>query len=78
MNKEDNPEERRLNVKFSPAAYGELQAMAKRRGKTVSEAVRDALSLDLWLEDQMRAGYSLQLRNPKGETMIVARPTRRP
>lgn len=68
--------DQRLNVRFTPEAYTQLQEMARRRGKSVSETVRDALGLDQWIEDQLASGYSLQLKRGDGAVKTVARPGR--
>jgi|GEM_PF-1985776 len=68
------PADQRLNVRFTPEAYAQLQEMAMRRGLSVSETVRRALSFDLWFEDQLASGYSLQLKRGDGAVKTVARP----
>jgi hypothetical protein len=67
--------ERRLNVKFSPAAYAQLQAMAARRGKSISQTVREALGFDLWIEEQLAAGKTLLLED-RGQLRQVLVPRR--
>ena len=74
--KATEPEERRLNVKFSPEAYAQLQEMARRRGKSISETVRDALSTDLWIEEQMREGSKLLVERRDGKMYTVLVPRR--
>lgn len=68
------PADQRLNVRFTPEVYAQLQEMAICRGLSVSEAVRRALSFDLWFEDQLASGYSLQLKRRDGAVKTVARP----
>ena len=69
------PADQRLNVRFTPEAYAQLQEMAMRRGLSVSETVRRALSFDLWFEESAwLSGYSLQLRRGDGAVKTVARP----
>lgn len=68
------PADQRLNVRFTPEAYAQLQEMAVRRGLSVSETVRRSLSFDLWFEDQLASGYSLQLKREDGAVKTVARP----
>jgi len=40
---------RRVNVKFAPSAYATLERLARRRGKTMSEVLRDAIQMESWL-----------------------------
>ena len=66
--------DQRLNVRFTPEACAQLQERAMRRGLSVSETVRRAFSFDLWFEDQLANGYSLQLKHGDGAVKTVARP----
>lgn len=70
------PSEQRLNVRFTPEGYAQLQALARRGEKTVSETVRDALSLLGWLDDQMREGGQLLIKQKDGQMLVVAKPRR--
>lgn len=40
------PSSRRFNVKFSPKAYETLERLAERKQTTMSEVLRDAISLE--------------------------------
>ncbi len=46
----------RVNVNFSDAAYRELNELAQRRGKTMSEVLRDSLALERWFDETQREG----------------------
>jgi predicted DNA-binding protein len=46
----------RVNVNFSESAYETLDELARRRGKTMSEVLRDAISLEKWFEDTRDEG----------------------
>jgi len=70
------PSEQRLNVRFTPEGYSQLQALARRGEKTVSETVRDAISLLGWLDDQMREGGQLLIKQKDGQMLVVAKPRR--
>src|SRR5690348_9344039 len=37
---------RRVNVNFAPSAYATLERLAARKGKTMSEVLRDAIQLE--------------------------------
>lgn len=42
---------KRLTVSFSATAYSALEDLAKAKGKTLSETLRDAISHEKWLMD---------------------------
>lgn len=46
----------RINVNFSEEAYDELTDLAQRRGKTVSDLLRDAIALERWFDETNRDG----------------------
>ena len=73
-NNAPQPAEQRLNVRFTPEGYAQLQALAKRGNKSVSETVRDALGLLGWLDDQMIEGSQLILKQKDGKMFVVAKP----
>lgn len=50
---------RRVNVNFSEEAYATLEAIATRRGCTVSDLVREAINMEKWLEDMHQQGSRL-------------------
>ncbi len=41
---------RRVNVNFTPEAYSALEGLARRKGTTISEVLRDAIALEQWFE----------------------------
>jgi hypothetical protein len=47
---------RRVNVNFAPPVYQMLEELARRRGKTMAEVLRDAIALEKWVEDQHEEG----------------------
>ncbi len=47
---------RRVNVNFSEEVYGSLDKLAKRKGKTLSEVLRDAIALETWFDDAKSEG----------------------
>jgi hypothetical protein len=63
------------HVPFTAAAYAQLREMAQRRGRSVAETIRDALSLDLWVEQQMHEGNKLLVERRDGQvfTLLVPR-----
>jgi hypothetical protein len=39
---------KRVNVEFSDSVYGTLKKLADKKGKSVSEVLRDAVALEDW------------------------------
>lgn len=46
----------RVNVNFSEDAYTQLTELAQRRGKTVSDLLREAIALERWFDETTRDG----------------------
>ncbi|MCU1349662.1 MAG: hypothetical protein JWO56_2692 [Acidobacteria bacterium] len=46
----------RVNVNFSEDAYRELTELAQRKGKTVSDILRDSIALERWFDETHREG----------------------
>jgi hypothetical protein len=65
--------ERRVNVNFSESAYRTLEELAKEKGKTMSEVLRDAISLEKWVWDvtQKEKGRILVERDGKVQELLV-------
>ena len=53
------PVTRRVNVNFSENVYQMLEALAEKKGKTMSEILRDAIALEKWVQDETDAGGRL-------------------
>jgi predicted CopG family antitoxin len=58
---------KRVNVKFSDEVYGELAKIAKERGVTLSDVLRDAVTLEKYAADAKREGGRLLIERD-GET----------
>jgi hypothetical protein len=58
---------RRVNVNFSEATYQALEELAHRRGKSMAEALRDAVMLNRWLDEALEEGGRLYVKQ-NGET----------
>jgi hypothetical protein len=56
----------RFNVNFSEGAYRDLNTLAERRGKTMSEVLRDAISLERWFDETKREGNKVLVEQPDG------------
>jgi hypothetical protein len=64
----------RVNVNFSESAYETLEELAKRKGKSMSEILRDAIALEKWFDDTYREGGRF-LVDRDGETReVIPRP----
>ena len=50
------PGVRRVNVNFSHEAFEMLQSLARRKGTTMSEVLRDAIGLEDWFDETWRSG----------------------
>jgi metal-responsive CopG/Arc/MetJ family transcriptional regulator len=46
----------RVNVNFSESAYQALEDLAERKGKSMSEVLRDAIALEKWFQDTNEEG----------------------
>ena len=64
----------RVNVNFSESAYKNLTELAERQGKSVSEVLRDAVTLEQWVDEAKREGSRVLIERRGGETReILAR-----
>jgi Arc/MetJ-type ribon-helix-helix transcriptional regulator len=53
---ESAPAVRRVNVNFSEPVYRMLEQLAKRRGTSMAEVLRDAIALEAWVEKERERG----------------------
>lgn len=49
-------EQMRLSVNLSPDVADALRELAHRRGKTITEVIRDAIATEKFLDDEQRKG----------------------
>ena len=61
---------RRVNVNFAESTYGILEELARKRGKSMAEVLRDAIALEKWIEDARAEGARLLIRQ-NGETREI-------
>jgi len=47
---------KRVNVVFSEPIYQALEDLARSKGVTMAEVLRDAISLEKWFEDTRKEG----------------------
>jgi hypothetical protein len=62
---------RRVNVYFSEQVFEELTKIAEERGKTLSDVLRDAVTLEKYAFDTAQAGGRLLVEKPDGETREI-------
>lgn len=60
----------RVNVNFSESAYQTLEELADRKGKSMSDILRDAIALEKWFDETYREGGRLLVERD-GETREI-------
>jgi hypothetical protein len=61
----------RFNVNFSDAAYKDLNTLAERKGKNMSEVLRDAIALERWFDETRSSGNKVLVEQPDGRIREV-------
>lgn len=56
-----NEAARRINVNFSQSAYDTLDELAKRKDKSMSDILREAIQLEKWISDCQEQGWHVLL-----------------
>jgi len=65
---------KRININLNDETYEELQDLARRKRKNMSETLRDALALEKWFQDTRdEGGHVLVERGSTGTREIVLR-----
>lgn len=59
----------RVNVNFTEEAWDVLQDLAERRGKTVSQVLRDAIALERWFDATYERGERVLLQEIGSDTV---------
>jgi predicted CopG family antitoxin len=59
---------KRVNVNFSEEVYAELVKIAQESGKTLSDVLRDAVTLEKYVAETRRDGGRLLVEKSDGET----------
>ena len=54
---------KRININLSDKAFEELQELSGRKGKNMSEILRDALALEKWFQDTQDDGDNILVEN---------------
>lgn len=58
---------KRVNVTFSDDAYSALEDLARRRGTSMAEVLRDAIAREKWFDDEVRRKNSKLLVEDNGK-----------
>ncbi|QIN82739.1 ribbon-helix-helix protein, CopG family [Rubrobacter tropicus] len=64
----------RVNANFSPDAYKVLTEIAERRGKSISEVLRDAIAFEKWYQDTVDSGGHVLVERNSGRPQEIVRP----
>lgn len=66
-------QDRRMTITFSQEAYALLEKLARRKGKSMSDVVRDAVAMEQWLEDSRQNGERFLIERDGQQREIVFR-----
>jgi predicted transcriptional regulator len=66
---------RRVTVNFTDDAYNALEELARRRGSSMAEVLRDAIARERWFEEEVRSKKSRLLVEDDGKVreLVFAR-----
>jgi hypothetical protein len=64
---------KRVNVNFSDESYGTLERIAKKKGKTMSEVLRDAIALEAWFDDTTSSGGHILVEREGKVQEVISR-----
>ena len=53
-------------VTFSDSAWTTLESLAERKGKTISQVLRDAIALEKWFQDVLDTGGRVLVESSMG------------
>jgi hypothetical protein len=59
----------RVNINCPTALVRALKRIAKKRGSTITEVLKDAIVLEDWLQSQLEAGYDVYKKAPDSERL---------
>lgn len=65
---------RRVNVHFPEEAYEVLAEIARRKDRSISDVLRDAVALEKWYEDTKREGGRVLVERDDGQLREIVRP----
>jgi hypothetical protein len=61
----------RFNVNFTEGAWAHLVVLAERKGKTMSEVIRDAIALERWFYETIDSGAKVLVEDRNGRIREV-------
>jgi hypothetical protein len=64
----------RVNANFSPDAYEVLTELAERRGKSLSDVLRDAIAFEKWYQDIIDEDGHILIDRGDGQLRELVRP----
>jgi hypothetical protein len=64
----------RVNANFSPESYEVLTEIAQRRGKSISDVLRDAIAFEKWYQDIVDSGGHVLVERDNGRLREIVRP----
>ena len=64
----------RVNANFSRDAYEVLAEIAERRGKSISDVLRDAIAFEKWYQDTVDSGGHVLVERDGGRIQELLRP----
>lgn len=64
---------RRVSVNFSEYTYNVLEELAKTRGGSMADALRDAIALTKWFKDVQDRGGTILVEDRNGKQREVMR-----
>jgi len=60
---------RRVPIDFTEEAYDRLEEIARRKGTSVGDVIRDALRLESWYQDQRSQGNQVLVKDKRNGRM---------
>jgi Ribbon-helix-helix protein, copG family len=64
----------RVNANFSPESYEVLTEIAERRGKSISDVLRDAIAFEKWYQDIVDSGGHVLVERDIERLREIVRP----
>lgn len=64
----------KFNVNFSDGVYQLVGEMALDRGITMSDVIRDAVSICAWMDDELRTGHKILVDRGNGVVQEIVLP----
>ena len=64
----------RFNAEFSDEAHRQLKELARRRNKTMTDVVKEAIALEMWWAQAKEEGAKVLKEMPDGRLYELVRP----